>query len=321
MRKYRNYAIITVDDDVIYCKNFLKSLYNSYLEYPNVVSGRRGHNMIYKKNKELEKYSAWIKKNKSLSEPDFKLFLTGVGGIIYPPDILNIKEEYLDLIKEIIWADDLTLKHWEIEKGIKSRLIPNRHPMGLRLIKNNHDAPLFKNNIKFQNDIYIKKINIVIENEIIKDMCINYKSINTGNIIYLFNINITNYKTNLTNFYIDAYSYCPIDKNLNFQIIFDKTEIANCSLISQKEKVKEPYKTKKNGKVFCSINNRFKSLNNYYFPNVFNEYNLNIKIMNYKRYKPIIFKDLFYKKHKIILELIFYKNFPKGIKFKLKINK
>lgn len=323
MQKYRNYAIITVDDDVVYCKNFLKSLFNSYLEYPNVVSGRRGHYMKYKKNKELQKYYTWFNKNISVTEPDFKLFLTGVGGIIYPPDILNIKEEFLDLIKEIIWADDLTLKHWEIKKGIKSRLIPNKHPFGLHLIKNNHDAPLYKTNIKFQNDAYIKKINIIIEDEIIKDICVNYNRINTGNIIYLFNINVINYNKTVTNFYIDAYSYCPIDENFYFEISFDKNNIANCYLFSQKEKNEIPFSTKKNGKAFCSIkyfNNKSKNLNNYFFPNIFNEYNINIKFINYKKYTPVIFKDLFYENHKTILELIFYSSFQKGINFKLKTN-
>ena len=50
MIKYPEYAIVTVDDDIIYCKNMLESLYNSYIEHPNVVSGRRGYLMKYKEN-------------------------------------------------------------------------------------------------------------------------------------------------------------------------------------------------------------------------------------------------------------------------------
>ena len=41
--KYRDYAIITVDDDIIYTEDMFISLFNSYIEHPNIVSGRRGH--------------------------------------------------------------------------------------------------------------------------------------------------------------------------------------------------------------------------------------------------------------------------------------
>ena len=54
--KYLEYAIVKVDDDIIYCKNMLKSLYNSYISHSNIVSGRRGLLMRYKTNDELNKY-------------------------------------------------------------------------------------------------------------------------------------------------------------------------------------------------------------------------------------------------------------------------
>jgi hypothetical protein len=49
MLKYPEYAIVTVDDDVIYCQNIFKRLYDSYIEHPNLFSGRSGNLMMFKK--------------------------------------------------------------------------------------------------------------------------------------------------------------------------------------------------------------------------------------------------------------------------------
>ena len=74
---------------------------------------------------------------------DFNIFLIGVGGIIYPPDILNINEKHLDIIKEFIIGDDFVLKHLEIQKGIEQRLIQNNHPQGLYMKNNSFHRPLY----------------------------------------------------------------------------------------------------------------------------------------------------------------------------------
>ena len=55
MLKYRDFAIITLDDDVIYSKDTIFTLYKSYIENPNIVSGRRSHLMKYKRNGEIDK--------------------------------------------------------------------------------------------------------------------------------------------------------------------------------------------------------------------------------------------------------------------------
>ena len=53
MSKFRDYAVISLDDDTIYCRNTLNSLFTNYLDHPNIVSGRGGHFMKYDKNGEL----------------------------------------------------------------------------------------------------------------------------------------------------------------------------------------------------------------------------------------------------------------------------
>ena len=222
MLKYREYAIVTVDDDIMYCKNMLKSLYNSYIDHPNIVSGRRGHLMRYKTNGELNKYVSWNFDYNRTIKANYDIFFTGVGGVIYPPDILNINKKYLNIIKETILGDDITLKYFEVNKGIEVKWIPNKHPQGLKIMENSAVIPLFKINKKINNDIYIKNINIDIKNILLENLCINYKNIFTGLTIYLFNINNIIKKNDLTIFNVDAYSFCPIDSSIKFIII--KTE-------------------------------------------------------------------------------------------------
>lgn len=322
MMKYRDYAIITVDDDIIYTEDMFISLFNSYIEHPNIVSGRRAHLMKYKPNGELNDYIYWIKRQKNITNPDFNIFLTGVGGIIYPPDIFQMKEEYLPIINETITGDDLTLKYFETIKGIEEKWVPNNHLKGLKTKINSKHEPLYKINT-FNNNIYIKKVNIAIENEIIENLCVNYKNLKTGLTIFLFNINNIHIDNDdFTRFDIEAYSFCPIDNNIKFKIYFDKI-IANCkfensySIIQENNKI---YKTSKILKASCFINEKINNLNYYYFPKVISQNSINIKLYNYQKYQPIIFKDFYlFNSGKYLLKALFYKNFEKGYNIKIRI--
>ena len=317
MSKYRDYAILTLDDDTIYCNNTIKSLFNSYLDHPNIVSGRAGHFMKYKDNGELTGYLSWFDPANSVKDIDYNIFLIGVGGIIYPPDILNINDNYLDIIRDFLIGDDFVLKHLEIKKGIEQKLIKNNHPQGLYMKNNSLNRPLYAIN-KYRNDIYIKKINTAIDNEIIKDLCISYKSVKTGLIIYLFNINNIKINKTTTTFYIDAISYCPIDNILDFEIIFNK-ERAFCEFNQTTSTVEENLKiheTKKIRVAFCFINKSIKNLNKYLFPYAFSNNNFSLIIKNKKNYIPIIFKDFYnIEKYNYILKLIFFKSYPKNFNF------
>ena len=326
MLKYPEYAIVTVDDDIIYCKNMLKSLYNSYVEHPNIVSGRRGHLMKYKENGELINYNSWNIEQKSIIEANYDIFLTGVGGILYPPDILNINKNYLKIIEETIIADDITLKYFEVNKGIEGKWVPNQHLQGLNIMNNTWNKPLFDIN-KINNDIHIKNINIDINNLILENLCVNYKNLSTGLIIYLFNINNIILNSDITIFNVDAYSYCPIDVDIKFIINFNKyiNNRAYCyfnsnySLMEDNHRI---FKTQKILKAICFLNGKIDNFNNFYFPKAYSKNCSNIKIYNYYKYIPFIFKNFFFIKetNKYILKTYFYKSFHKGYNLTIRIN-
>jgi hypothetical protein len=214
-----------------------------------------------------------------------------------------------------------------VNKGIEVKWIPNKHPQGLKILENSAVIPLFKTNKKINNDIYIKNINIDIKNIILENLCINYKNIFTGLTIYLFNINNIIKKNDLTIFNVDAYSFCPIDSSIKFIINFDNNIInrANCHFNSKHSLVKDNhriYKTQKILRATCFLNRKIVNFNSYYFPKAFSKNSLNIKIYNYYKYIPFIFKQFIYKKeiNKYILKTFFFKSFDKGYSITIKMN-
>ena len=313
MKLFRDSAIITLDDDMYYDKKVFESFFNSYVENPNIISGRRAHLMTYKKNKELKTYFQWRYEQKLIKEPDFNIFLTGCGGIIYPPDILNINDKLLPIIKESITTDDFTLKFLETKKGIPLKWIVNDKNIGLP--RKVSKIQLIKVN-KIINNICINKLNIMINETIIREICVPYRNIQTGLIIYLFDIHNEYIINNKLYFELIAYSYCPIDKTIKFQIHFD-SYLANCFI--NKSKTIFQFKNEKRNNIKyanCYMNDFDKNLDYYYFPKIISKEIFCIKISNYKKYLTTIFKNFFCKDPincflKVILfDKIYHNNFP-----------
>ena len=307
MQLFREYAIITLDDDTFYPPEALESLFNSYLEYPNLISGRRSHYITYRNNGEFKNYYEWEHEQTFTTEPDFNIFLTGNGGIIYPPDILNINEKDLDFIYETITNDDITLKYFSLRKGIPCRWVRNNNINGIKGLMPKISAnPLFSIN-RFNNDIYIKKIKS-INQMILKNLCVSFKNLETGLTIYLyniFNISFLNYKTQ---FNIYAFSYCQIKNSKAFYIYFDNLRKAYCHFDNSNNPKINKYQIKKLIAT-CTINSIIDNLNDYYFPKVQSETSgINIKFLNYRKHIRIIFEDFYcIKSNNCFLKALFYK--------------
>ena len=126
--------------------------------------------------------------SQTIKEPNFKLLLTNVGGTIFPPDILNINDELLPIINETITCDDLTLKYFANTKGIPPKWVVNDHIIRIKRVQpKTKDNLLFYLNI-INNDICIDKLNLFADKIFLKNICVSYNNIQTGNLIYLFDI-------------------------------------------------------------------------------------------------------------------------------------
>ena len=145
MKLFREYAIIILDDDIGYADDTFESLFNAYIENPNIISGRRTHLMTQSNNGDYKGYFKWIFQQNFVKEANFSLILTNVGSKIFPPDILNINEKLLLIINETITRDDLTLKYLSNIKGIPTKLVVNNNFLGIkRILPKTNDKPLYR---------------------------------------------------------------------------------------------------------------------------------------------------------------------------------
>ncbi len=106
LKEYSDDIIVTADDDIYYPKEWLEKLYNEYLkEGDKYIYCHRAHsiNMV---NDIIQPYETWEKATNS--EPSYLNFLTGVGGVLYPPNSLFkdvLKQENFQKLSP--FADDI----------------------------------------------------------------------------------------------------------------------------------------------------------------------------------------------------------------------
>ena len=166
--KYPQAVIITADDDVYYRENWLELLYNSYLKNPNMVHCHRAHQVAIEKqgteNIINTNYKKWKKKIK-IAEPSLLNFITGVGGVLYPPHSLYKDVSNIDLFKKLSpYADDIWFWAMAVLNNTKINIVKNNQ---IKLIyinperetKNNDDFTLSKiNNAERKNEEQLENV-------------------------------------------------------------------------------------------------------------------------------------------------------------------
>lgn len=158
MQKYRNIPIITIDDDIKYDDCLIQKLYASYLNFPNCISAFRTHFMTYDKN-HINNYRKWIFDYRKELKPSKLLFATGVGGVIYPPNILKISNDDMNMINKSILSDDIFLKKKELILGVD--VVYVQHLTKLYAYHESFDKNALSNGGKhlYTNDDIIKALN------------------------------------------------------------------------------------------------------------------------------------------------------------------
>ena len=165
MQKYRNYAVITVDDDHEYDCDLCESLWKSYINNPNLISARRVHLIKRDENGNPLSYNFWRYNCNDIKTSNMDLFATGVGGVLYPPDILKISDKNLTDIYKCLYADDIYLKWLEKKLGIETIWCKNKNTEGNRILNEDiTNSALYLENVKAKgetrNDKYLKLFKI-----------------------------------------------------------------------------------------------------------------------------------------------------------------
>lgn len=119
MLKYRKNPIITVDDDCEYNPDMIESLFRTYKEHPDCVCALETVKVGFHVNGTPKLKTSWKFHTFEFDTPTYKLVAEGIGGVLYPPNILKLKKSMLTEIYQFTNEDDLYLKMVEVRNGIK----------------------------------------------------------------------------------------------------------------------------------------------------------------------------------------------------------
>ena len=156
MQKYSKDIIITVDDDVIYPKDLVSSLFDEYINHPESVICRRARKIKQDDGRELSPYYSWSSIMEHTGEPSLDLLAIGIDGVLYPPNCLDERVFDVDVFKEhCLNADDIWLKFMAIMKRTPVICIDRSYKNTL-VIRSSQKSALKHSNVeKSQNDNYI----------------------------------------------------------------------------------------------------------------------------------------------------------------------
>ena len=109
LREYPEDIIITADDDIFYPNDWLSRLAHAYQENPgsSEIIAHRTHLIQVDSNGTPLSYRNWLKET-GTTVPSFRNFITGVGGVLYPPHSLHPDVMDMEMaLKLAPYADDI----------------------------------------------------------------------------------------------------------------------------------------------------------------------------------------------------------------------
>lgn len=163
LKKFTDACVITIDDDVMYTYDFVENLVKTHNHYPKAVCANRIHKIVLGKDGKPVSYMDWDYCTSDYSNSKLN-FLTGVGGVLYPPhvfpdEVFN-ESVFVDICK---FADDIWFFAMLLKNGksvIKSfthasngeDFVAIGHPQGVALSSSN------VNPSDCQNDVQLKAV-------------------------------------------------------------------------------------------------------------------------------------------------------------------
>lgn len=159
LRMFPAALIATADDDVFYPFDWLKTLYEAYVDEPRFIHCHRAHMMKCDASGELLPYRKWDYFAPNIQGPDPMLFPTGVGGVLYAPGHLHP-----DVTNEAIFmklcpkADDVWLKAMAVANGTMCKKVA-KESARLYSVRYRNDRRLMSGNVcEDGNDVQIHNV-------------------------------------------------------------------------------------------------------------------------------------------------------------------
>lgn len=161
LREYGDSLVVTVDDDLIYHKDMIKKLYDTYCAFPECICAMRTHEILYDGQGIPLPYSKWIKNSQRYNVASTDLFFTSGAGTLFPPHCFDERAFDLETIKKLSFsADDVWLNCMCRLIGRKIVNVPlNNHERSLLKINHTQDQALkFYNLYDSGNDTAVKNL-------------------------------------------------------------------------------------------------------------------------------------------------------------------
>ena len=138
--------IVTADDDIFYPKNYLESLYNQYLKYPQYIHANRAFRIFDKDGKFVMKARKYDY-NETYFPAYRNEFMTGYGSL-FPPHVLD--KEVLDskrFMKLMPTNDDVWFWGMAVKAGTKVCVNPEGYGLRLMIDRTVQESALWKLNM------------------------------------------------------------------------------------------------------------------------------------------------------------------------------
>lgn len=160
LKEFKDYLVITIDDDIIFPKTMISELLRCHIKYPEAVCARRVHK-ITKKNNNILPYNLWDKEYFAKNKPSNRLIATTGAGTLYSPYVISrlvdLTFDYNSIINLCLDADDIWMKCMEIMSSIKVVFADNEI-MGSFIEVDENYTLMPKNVGKCKNDLFLNEI-------------------------------------------------------------------------------------------------------------------------------------------------------------------
>jgi hypothetical protein len=153
---YADKVIVTADDDVIYPRTWLQKLVEAHNDRPDYVLGHRGAS-VTREGMKVAPYVNWSRA--SPETPSSLVFLTGMGGILYPPGALPAITGDAKLAMQLCpTADDVWFKAMTLLKGTPVAKI-SKASGNFPVVRSAQKLALHHENVKAgQNDLQFRAV-------------------------------------------------------------------------------------------------------------------------------------------------------------------
>lgn len=154
-KEFSDSIIVTADDDIYYPTKWLEKLYLSYISHPEDIHVHRAHRVNLNAT-----YENW-QKHVMEENARYDNFLTGVGGVLYPPKCFTKEVLREDIfLKNAPFADDIWFWIMALTHNRKIRVVKNhiKTLVVTNIFRQLFMKTLYSQNKKGENDTQLKNM-------------------------------------------------------------------------------------------------------------------------------------------------------------------